>query len=135
MLFESNKDKGRAGLSLGIAYFGSNGYTINMPLNDTQWYDFVIEKDGKFQTVQCKATGSKDNSIALKSFGGTNGGAYDSVLNHPLDILFCIDKDKHMYVIPIDDLRSAGNTRTITLKTEPNSNNQGFNTYKYLVTL
>ena len=135
MLFETNKDKGRAGMALGIAYFGANGYTINVPLNDTQWYDFVIEKDGRFQTVQCKATGSQDNNVYLKSSGGTNGGVYDSVLNHPLDILFCLDKEKNMYVIPMSDLRNAGNTKSITLKTIPNSNNQGFNTCKYLVTL
>ena len=48
MIFETNKDKGRAGMALGIAYFGANGYTVNIPLNDTQWYDFVIEKDGIF---------------------------------------------------------------------------------------
>ena len=52
MLFETNKDKGRAGMAMGIAYFGANGYTVNIPLNDTQWYDFVIEKDGIFQTRQ-----------------------------------------------------------------------------------
>ena len=52
MLFETNKDKGRAGMAMGIAYFGANGYTINVPLNDTQWYDFVAEKDGVFYTVQ-----------------------------------------------------------------------------------
>ena len=135
MLFETNKDKGRAGLSMGIAYFGANGYSVNIPLNDTQWYDFVIEKDGKFQTVQCKATGSADNNISLRSCGGTKGAAYDSVLNHPLDYLFCLDKEQNMYVIPIDALRKAGNSKTITLKKEHNKNNQGFNTYQYIVSL
>lgn len=48
MLFETNKDKGRAGMSLGIAYFGCNGYTVNIPLNNTQWYDFVIESVAYF---------------------------------------------------------------------------------------
>ena len=76
MLFETNKDKGRAGLALGIAWFGANGYSVNIPLNDTQWYDFVAEKDGKFYTVQCKATGSKDNTISLRSTGGTKGTVY-----------------------------------------------------------
>lgn len=47
----NNKDKGRAGLSLAITYFGSNGYTVSLPINDTQWYDLVVEKDGIFQTV------------------------------------------------------------------------------------
>ena len=133
MLFESNKDKGRAGMSLGIAYFGANGYTVNIPLNDTQWYDFIAEKDGVFYTVQCKATGSSDNVIPLRSCGGTKGTSYDNILNHPLDFLFCLDKDMNMYAIPGEDIKNSGNTKSITLRTEPNKNNQGFQTYKYLV--
>lgn len=135
MLFETNKDKGRAGMAMGIAYFGANGYTVNVPLNDTQWYDFIVERDGKFYTVQCKATGSADNSIHLKSCGGTNGSAYDTVLNHPLDYLFCLDKDLHMFVIPMNDVRQSGNIKSITLRTEPNKNNQGFQTYQYMVSI
>lgn len=43
-LFMDNKQKGRNGLLLGMSYFGRQGYTISLPINDTQWYDFVIEK-------------------------------------------------------------------------------------------
>ena len=137
MLFETNKDKGRAGLSMAIAYFGSNGYCVNIPLNDTQWYDLVIEKDGIFQTVQCKATGSNDNAIRLKSSGGTNGSVYDNILNHPLDILFCLDEQQNMYVIPMNDLRSTGNVNSIKLRTEKSlyANAKTFDTSKYLVKL
>lgn len=133
MLFETNKDKGRAGMVMGIAYFGANGYTVNVPLNDTQWYDFVVEKDGKFHTVQCKATGSKDNSISLRSSGGTSGQIYDKVVDHPIDYLFCLDKDCNMFVIPLAEILKAGNARSITLRTEPTQNNQGLQTYQYLV--
>lgn len=133
MQLETNRDKGRAGLSLAISYFSLNGYTVSLPMNDTQWYDMIVEKDGIFQTVQCKFTGSKDNSISLRSCGGTKGKEYDNVRNHPLDLLFCADKDLHMYVIPMKDLLEAGNMNSIKLKTEPNSNSQGFNTYQYLV--
>ena len=133
MQIETNKDKGKAGLALAIAYFGTNGYTVSTPLNDTQWYDLIVEKDGIFQTVQCKFTASKDNSISLRSTGGTKGSVYDNVKNHPLDLLFCVDKDIHMYVIPMKDLLEVDNVNSIRLRTEPNSNNQGFNTYKYLV--
>ena len=48
MIFETNKDKGRAGMAMAIAYFGANGYTVNIPLNDTQWYDLIVEKDGEW---------------------------------------------------------------------------------------
>ena len=135
MLLENNKDKGRAGMAMGIAYFGANGYTVNIPLNDTQWYDFVIEKDGLFQTVQCKATASKDNTISLRNCGGTKGMAYDSVLNHELDYLFCLDKDTNMFVIPVQDLKDYGSNNQITLRLEPTLNKQGFQTYKYKVKL
>lgn len=135
MVFETNKDKGRAGMALGIAYFGANGYTVNISLNDTQWYDFVVEKDGIFQTVQCKATGSLDNSISLKSTGGTKGTPYDSVLNHPLDLLFCLDKDQRMYVIPVEDLKKSNVNKIITLRTAKTTNGQGFQTYLYQVNI
>ena len=133
MIFETNKDKGRAGMAMGIAYFGANGYTVNIPLNDTQWYDFVAEKDGIFYTVQCKATGSQNNEISLRSTGGNNGKAYDNVVNHPLDYLFCLDKDQNMYCIPVKDLKENGNKTVITLRTELTKNSQGFQTCNYLV--
>lgn len=135
MLFETNKDKGRAGMAMGIAYFGVNGYTVNIPLNDTQWYDFVIEKDGVFQTVQCKATGSIDNVINLKSCGGTKGSTYDFILDHPLDYLFCLDKDQNMYVIPVTDMKKYNMKKQITLRTTKSVNGQGFQTYQYLVSI
>lgn len=133
MLFEINKEKGRAGMSLAIAYFGSNGYTVNIPLNDTQWYDLIVEKEGKFSTVQCKATGTKNNTIELRSCGGTQGIAYDNVLNHPVDYLFCLDNNQNKYLIPVEDIIKAGNTKSFRLNSEFSPYNHGFQSYKYLV--
>ena len=133
MLFETNKDKGRAGMALAIAYFGANGYTVNIPLNDTQWYDLIVEKEGRFYTVQCKATGTKNNTIELRNCGGTNGKAYDNVLNHNIDYLFCLDNNQHMYLIPINDIKEAGNTKSFRLNSEHSPHNNGFQSYKYLV--
>lgn len=135
MIFQTNKDKGRAGLSLAIAYFGTNGYTVSLPMNDTQWYDLIVEKDCIFQTVQCKFTDSQNNSVELNSCGGTKGERYDNVLDHPLDLLFCADSNQHLFVIPVIDIRKAGNKKSIVLRTSPNSNNQGFESYKYLVSI
>ena len=99
------KQIGRVGLSMAINYFTNKGYTILIPLNDTQWYDLVIEKNGKFQTVQCKATQTNNSEIGLRSTGGTKGVEYDNVTNHTeLDYLFCVDKDLSMWCIPVGDL-------------------------------
>lgn len=115
----TNKDKGRIGLSMAINYFTIKGYTISLPLNDTQWYDMVIEKDNIFQTVQCKCTFTEDDTINIKSCGGTNGSVYDSVLNHPeLDYLFCVNKDFNCWLIPVKAIIEAGITKGFRLRTE-----------------
>ena len=127
----NRKQIGRIGLSMAINYFTLQGYTVSLPINDTQWYDIVIEKDGKFETVQCKATQTKEDKIDFRSTGGTKGKVYDNLLNHSeLDYLFCVNKDLNMWLIPVKDITT---TNQISLRTEPNKNNQGFQTYKYRV--
>lgn len=44
MNFCTNKEKGNSGLTMAIAYFSTSGYTVSIPLNDTQDYDLVAEK-------------------------------------------------------------------------------------------
>ena len=130
----NRKQIGRIGLSMAINYFTCQGYTVSLPLNDTQWYDMIIEKDGVFQTVQCKCTGTESGAIEFRSTGGTNGSVYDNILNHSeLDYLFCVDKDYNMFLFPMKDIVESGNRKQITLRTEPTKNNQGFQTYHYRV--
>lgn len=116
---------------MAINYFTLQGYTISIPMNDTQWYDLIIEKNGKFETVQCKATQTENNQIDFRSTGGTKGTVYDNLLNHSeLDWLFCVNKDLEMWLIPVKEITTS---RSIVLRKEPNKNNQGFQTYKYRV--
>ena len=124
-------------MALAIAYFGCNGYTVSIPLNDTQWYDLIVEKDGVFQTVQCKATDTTTNTVYLRSCGGNKGTDYDNVLDHPVDFLFCVDSSQHMYVIPVADIRSSKNKKSITLSTDASRfvHRNAFDTSKYLVKL
>ena len=116
---------------MAINYFTCQGYTVSLPINDTQWYDLVIEKDGIFSTVQCKATQTKNGIIDFRSTGGAAGKVYDNLLNHSeLDYLFCVDGNFDMWLIPVNELTTK---RQISLRTQPNANNQGFQTYKYRV--
>lgn len=46
MYFSTNKEKERASLGITIGYFSVNNYTVSIPLNNTQDYDLVVEKDG-----------------------------------------------------------------------------------------
>lgn len=130
----NRKQIGRIGLSMAINYFTIQGYTVSLPMNDTQWYDLIIEKNGQFETVQCKATQTENSEISLRNTGGTKGIEYDNVTNHfELDYLFCVDKNLSMWCIPVKDIIDSGNKNKITLREKPTLNNQGFQTYKYRV--
>ena len=137
MVFESNKEKGNAGLAIAIAYFGANGYTVSIPLNDTQDYDLIVDKDGIIERVQVKATGNKSKSGAyscdLRSKGGTNGKQYKTVRDTKIDKLFVFTGDFLMYLIPFNMIK----TNTLNLnKTYSKFNNRDkVDWSKYIVTL
>ena len=135
MIIDTNKNRGRAGLSLAIAYFGTNGYTICLPMNDTQWYDLIVKKDGIFQTVQCKFTASKEKFIDFRSTDGTNGKIYDNILNHNLDLLFCADNEQNLFVIPMKIIKENGVSSGIVLRVKKSiyANKNTFDTSPFLV--
>ena len=116
MRFDTNKEKGNSGLGMAIAYFTTKGYTVSIPLNDTQDYDLVIEIYNKLYTVQVKATGCKTKynvyQVPLKSCGGTKGKEYKTLINTNIDYLFILNADLKMYVIPKNEIK---NKSTINL--------------------
>ena len=104
MIDYTNKQKGNCGLGIAIAYFSTNGYIVSIPLNDTQDYDLLIDKDNKIESVQVKYTSCKTKygnyQVALKSCGGTKGNAYKTVIDTNVDYLFVVTKETDMYMIP-----------------------------------
>jgi hypothetical protein len=93
---------------MAIAYFGSNGYVVSVPLNDTQDYDLVVDKDGKLQKVQVKGTNRRGTgnayTIGLRTISGTTRQAYKTVIDTDVDLLFCLCGDGTMYLIPKEDV-------------------------------
>ena len=108
MIFNTNKEKGNSGLGMAIAYFTTNGYTVSVPLNDTQDYDLIVEKEGKLKKIQVKATGCIIKNgvyqVGLKSCGGTKGGTYKTLINTDIDYLFVLNKELQMYLIPKESI-------------------------------
>ena len=116
MNFLTNKEKGNSGLGMAIAYFSTNGYVVSIPLNDTQDYDLVVEKENKIQRVQVKSTGcigkGGNYQVALKSCGGTSGKTYKTIKETNIELLFILTKTKSMYVIPKEKI---SNVSTLSL--------------------
>ncbi len=104
MQFETNKEKGNAALGIAISYFAANGYIVSIPLNDTQDYDLIVDKNNTVERIQVKSSACKTKygnyQVALKSCGGTKGTTYKTIINTDIDKLFIVDEQKNMYLIP-----------------------------------
>lgn len=110
MKFNSNKEKGNTGLGIAIAYYSANGYTVSIPLNDTQDYDFIVDKDNILKKIQEKATSCKTKynkyQVALKSCGGTKGGTYKTVVDTNIDEVFIVTDSLELFRIPIEVIKN-----------------------------
>lgn len=116
MIFNTNKEKGNTSLGIAIAYYSSNGYTVSIPLNDTQDYDIIVDKDNILKKVQVKSSACKTKygnyQVALKSCGGTKGKTYKTVKETNVDEVFILLENLEMYIIPIKEIY---NKSTLTI--------------------
>ena len=110
MIFKSNKEKGNAGLGIAIAYYSANGYTVSIPLNDTQDYDLIVDKNNVLKKVRVKATSCKTKynkyQVALKSCGGTKGETYKTIIDTKIDEVFVVTDTMEMFIIPIEEIKN-----------------------------
>lgn len=120
MVFNTNKEKGNAGLGIAIAFFTTNGYVVSIPLNDTQDYDLIVEKNNQLSRVQVKSSSCIDKNgryqVALKSCGGTKGTTYKTFKDTDVELLFIFLENKDMYLIPREDILNNKSTLTICNK-------------------
>lgn len=116
MVFNTNKEKGNSALGIAIAYFSTNGYVVSIPLNDTQDYDLIVDKNNIMEKIQVKSTGCvtkyRNYQVALKSCGGTRGSTYKTVVETNIDKIFIVDQLKNMFLIPRNEI---DNKSTINL--------------------
>ena len=110
MNFTTNKEKGNTSLGIAIAYYVSNGYTVSIPLNDTQDYDLLVDKNNFIKRIQVKSTGCKTKygnyQVALKSCGGTKGSTYKTVIETKIDELFILTENLRIYILPVKEIQN-----------------------------
>ena len=108
MIDITNKQRGNCGVGIAIGYFSTNDYIVSIPLNDTQDYDLLIDKDNQIKSVQVKYTSCKTKygiyQVALKSCGGTKGRTYKTVIDTKVDYLFIATDNLDLYLIPIGEV-------------------------------
>ena len=104
----SSKQQGNIGIARAIYEYTKRGYSVLLPLTDSNKYDLVLEKDGIFSRVQVKTTSLKEPSskpgvyrAILEARGG--GGNHPKVVkrqNGDYDILFILTVDDECWSIP-----------------------------------
>lgn len=103
MIINTNKQRGNAGIGLAIGYYSTNGYTVSVPLNDTQDYDIIVD-NGTLLKVQAKFSSQKSkygfSIVPLRSLGGTTGAVYKRVIDTDVDVIFFANPDGEMWSIP-----------------------------------
>lgn len=110
LVLNTRKEIGNAALSAAIAYFGSNGYVVSIPLNDTQDYDLVVDNGDGLQKVQVKGSNTKRTknsyTVGLRTISGTTRKVCKTVNKTDIDLLFCLCGDGSMYLIPHDKIKN-----------------------------
>ena len=106
--------QGNVGLGRAIAYYTANCIPVMLPLNDTQKYDLVVDKDGQLLRVSVKTTQgmNKNNTyyvVQLKNCGGASGKStirrFD---NTTCDVVFIVTVEGTMYEIPSSLINVSG---------------------------
>lgn len=98
-----SSEKGNKGLSIAIGYFGSNGYTVSIPLTDTQDYDLIVD-NGILQKVQVKYVEHKNKAgnyeVGLRVMSGTSRKPTKMANECVYDLLFIVCGNGRKYIIP-----------------------------------
>lgn len=99
------RKQGLIGLTDAIAWFGATGFSVSLPLNDSQPYDLVVDDGQRLQRVQVKTTTRRDRSGTFQVQLATHGGNRSGHTRKPLDVsacdlLYILTDARDRYVIP-----------------------------------
>jgi hypothetical protein len=117
----NTKKQGDVGLGVAIGYFTEIGWTVCVPLTDSQDYDLVVDDGNHRIRVQIKTTTYKRNpgnyvvSLTVKGGNRTSVGKIKKFDKEAVDALFIATGDGGRYYIPIRELIPVS---TVTLSTK-----------------
>ena len=105
---ENPKKQGDIGLGAAIGWFTLQGYTVCVPLTDSQAYDLVVDGPDGIQRVQVKTTTYQDESGAYQAHLRVNGGNRSGTgkskhfSKQDADMLFILCESGDQYLVPAE---------------------------------
>lgn len=101
----STKQQGNVGVGKCISWATQLGYTVCIPLNDSQDYDLVVEIDKKLCKIQVKTSRFKNKYgnyvVDLRSTSYYTNKSFDSTT---VDYVFITTENNSCYLIPCCDI-------------------------------
>lgn len=101
----TTKQQGNIGIAHAMLYFSKQGYTISVPVNDSQDYDLVVDINNTLHKVQVKTSSQLSSYgvhiVSVKSSGGTNGKVYGTVASSSATYLYVLHSNGESWFIPI----------------------------------
>ena len=99
------REQGLLGLTDAIRWFGLQGWSISMPLIDSQPYDLVVDDGGRLYRVQVKTTTHRTRYgifvVSLKTNGGNQSFHTAKPFDHhQSDLLYVLTDARVRYLIP-----------------------------------
>jgi hypothetical protein len=117
--YENTNKQGNAGIGIAIAWFTSNGYTVSVPLTDTQDYDLIVDNN-KPARVQIKTTTYQRRdvyyvSLTVKGGNRSGTGKIKKFNASNVDFVFIVTGNDTKYLIPSTAIATQS---SITLSTK-----------------
>ena len=111
---KNSKQQGDVGLGSAIAYYTSLGYTVSIPLNDSQQYDLLVDEEGDIKRVQVKTSYHKTPEGVYRVCLKTSGGNKSFTTIKPFDsktveLLFVLAEDGSRYSVPTSEFSATNN--------------------------
>lgn len=108
---QNSKKQGDIGMAYAIAYYSKLGYTISIPMTDSQDYDLIIDTGSSLLKVQVKTTDYITDrgiyQVNLKTCGGNRTGQTIKTFdNNSSDVLFVLTGNGSCYSIPKSEITS-----------------------------
>lgn len=110
----NSKKQGDVGMRYAIAYYSRLGWTVSIPITDSQDYDLLVENtDNNILKVQVKTsrylTEGGTYQVSLKTCGGNKSGQTIKKMDkNYIDLVFVLVDDGSCYSIPTEKIESSG---------------------------
>lgn len=126
---KNSRRQGDVGTAMAVSYFALRGYTVSIPLSDSQPYDLLVDDGEKILRVQCKTTAKKISPLSwrveLRTISNTRGRELTirKFSRLSCDILFVVTGDGDCYSFPAEKFDGKG-LLTLNHKMDPWKVNQ-----------